>query len=352
MIFIDDKPINNFWTVGELSSITPFGHGHINNTYLVVAENGHFILQRINNKVFRTDALVSNYEVHVRAVIQYQYKYNCKFTPLILQTREKKYHFIDKAYFAWRLIEYVPDAKTYDISPDPKVSSQAAEALGKYQRFLNTINEASIQDSIKGFHNLSGRLKTFQMVIKLANSKLLLEANQEIKQLMALAQIAEQTSKLLPTVPTRVIHNDPKLNNILFAGNKVLVIDLDTIMSGKLMFDFGDMVRSFTSPAAEDDKDIDKTMLRTDHFTAIVKAYLSTLKNEILQSEKSSLLAGAKYIIYEQSIRFLIDFLQENKYYKISYPTHNLVRARTQIKLLQSLIDQESNLKRIVKLYG
>jgi hypothetical protein len=93
-------------------------------------------------------------------------------------------------------------------------------------------------------------------------------------------------------------------------------------------------------------------MLRTDHFTAIVKAYLSTLKNEILQSEKSSLLAGAKYIIYEQSIRFLIDFLQENKYYKISYPTHNLVRARTQIKLLQSLIDQESNLKRIVKLYG
>lgn len=351
MIFIDDKPVNHFWTVGELNSITPYGHGHINDTYLVVAENGHFILQRINNQIFQTDALVNNYEVHVRAAIRYQYKYNCKFTPLILQTREKGYHYIDKSYHAWRLVEYIPAAKSYDISPDPTVSFQAAEAIGKYQRFLNTLKIASIQETIKGFHNLSGRLKTFQMIIKLADCQLLLEANKEIKQLMALTRIVEKTSKLLPTLPTRIIHNDTKLNNILFAGNKVLVIDLDTVMPGKLMFDFGDMVRSYTSPTAEDDTVIDKTILQTDHFRAIVKAYLGVLKNEITQSEKLSLLAGAQYIIYEQCIRFLIDFLQGNKYYKTSYQTHNLIRTRTQIKLLQSLIEQESELKRIIKLY-
>ena len=351
MIFINDKPVNHYWTIGEVSNISPYGNGHINDTYLVDAENGHFILQRINKNVFVTDALVNNYEIHARAAIKYQYVKNCKITPLILQTKEKKYHFIDREKCAWRLIEFVPSSKSYDISPDPKVSFKAAQAIGKYQLFLNTLKLSSIQETIKEFHNLAGRLKTFQMVIKVADCQLLLQANQEIKQLMFLTRIVEETSKLQVMLPTRTIHNDTKLNNILFAGNNALVIDLDTVMPGKLMFDFGDMVRSYTSPVAEDEPDIDKTILRTDHFSAIVKAYLGVLNGEIFKAEKSSLLLGAKYIIYEQSIRFLTDFLQGNKYYKINYPDHNLVRARTQLKLLQSLIEQESELKKIVNLF-
>ncbi len=270
---------------------------------------------------------------------------------MILQTKEKKYHLIDDENFAWRLVEYIPSAISYDISPGVEISYRASEAVASYQLFLNTLDLSSVKDTITNFHDLAGRFKTFQQVIKNADCQLLLKANSEIKQIMSLRTIVEQTSKMQVQLPNRVIHNDTKLSNIIFTGNKGLVIDLDTVMPGKLMFDFGDMVRSYTSPVAEDEPDIDKTILRADHFRAIVKAYLGVLNGKMFKAEKSSLLLGAKYIIYEQSIRFLTDFLQGNKYYKTNYPEHNLVRAQTQLKLLQSLIEQELELKRIVNLF-
>lgn len=351
MIFINDKSVNHYWTVGEITKIVPYGNGHINDTWLVDAENGHFILQRINKTVFLTDALVNNYEIHTSAAISYQYEKACSITPLILRTKDKQYHFIDKENYAWRLVEYIPEAISYDISPGPDISYKAANAIGEFQLFLNSLKLDSFQDTIVNFHNLSGRLRTFQKVVKTAECKLVLKANPEIKQLLNYTPIVEETSAFQEDLPTRIIHNDTKLNNILFVGNKTLVIDLDTVMPGKLMFDFGDMVRSYTSPVTEDEPEIEKTELRIDHFKAIAEAYIGALKTDISSAEKMSLLPGAKYIIYEQALRFLTDYLNGNIYYKVAYDDHNLVRTRTQVKLLQSLFNQEKQLKKIIDLY-
>lgn len=348
MNFINDNLINYYWTVGKVDGMTPYGNGHINDTWLVDAENGNFILQRINKSVFLTDELVHNYEIHARSAISYQYENSCSITPLILRTKEKKYHFIDEEGYAWRLIEFAPNTISYDIAENPRISNRAAKAIGEFQLFLNTLKLEEFKDTIVGFHNLAERLRNFQKVVKDADCQLLLNANSEINQLLNYTPIVEETNSLLTNLPNRIIHNDTKLNNILFSGNSAVVIDLDTVMPGKLMFDFGDMVRSYTSPVAEDEADIDKTELRIDHFQAIVEGYLSALNNDISQIEKSSLLPGAKYIIYEQALRFLTDYLNGNVYYKTDYAEHNLVRARTQIKLLQSLMKQEPEMKKII----
>ncbi len=154
-----------------------------------------------------------------------------------------------------------------------------------------------------------------------------------------------------PNLPLRVNHNDTKLNNIILDGAKWMVIDLDTVMKGYVMFDFGDMVRTFTSPAFEDEKDLSKTEFRFAHFEALTKGYLKPLNQALTETEKESLLDGAFYIIYEQVLRFLTDFLKANVYYKVAYPDHNLVRTRTQLKLLKSIIEKESELRTIIEKY-
>lgn len=349
MLRINDKPIEHFWTVGNVHTVAPYGSGHINNTFLVKADNGRFILQRINKNVFNTQALVGNYNIHVPSVFHYQYTQHRKITPTILQTRQKKYHHIDKGNFAWRLAEYLPDAKSFDISPNPEISFSVARAFAGYQLFLNTLGIDSMQETIFGFHDLADRFKKFRNIIKAANPKLILKANREIKQVLSFSSIIEETVKYYIKSPDRITHNDTKLNNVIFSGNSSFVIDLDTVMPGKLMLDFGDMVRSFTSPVGEDEPDIEKTRMRTDHFMAIVEGYFGVLKRETSEIERNSLIPGAKYIIYEQSIRFLSDFLQGNIYYKTSFPEHNLVRACTQLKLLHSLIEQETDLAKMIR---
>ncbi len=150
-------------------------------------------------------------------------------------------------------------------------------------------------------------------------------------------------------MPEKVTHNDTKLDNILFsADGNTYVIDLDTVMPSTVLFDYGDMVRTFTSPAAEDEKDISKVSLRVEHFEALTKGYLDGLQGDLQDIEKENLLLGAKTIIYEQVLRFLTDYLQNNPYYKVKYPEHNLVRTRTQIKILDSILRKNEELARII----
>ena len=131
-----------------------------------------------------------------------------------------------------------------------------------------------------------------------------------------------------------------------------MVIDLDTVMHGNVMFDFGDMVRTFTSPALEDEKDISKTDFRIEYFKALTMGYLEPLRDNLTEKEKASLFTGALYIVYEQVLRFLTDYLNGNVYYKVAYPEHNLVRTRTQLKLLNLIVKNQSECKRLISLYS
>ncbi len=217
---------------------------------------------------------------------------------------------------------------------------------------MNTLPVRSFGETIKSFHNTSGRLETFLKILKTAPEKLKTKSDAEIDFVEKHQDIAHELKQLLATgkVPVRVTHNDTKLDNILFTPkNGVLVIDLDTIMPGYIMFDYGDMVRTFVSPAKEDEPDISKPGLRPEHFEALTKGYLEPLKKLLSEIEKEHLLLGAKAIIYEQTLRFLADYLQGNVYYKTDYPEHNLIRTRTQIKLLDDILKQEDKLSEIIQ---
>lgn len=351
MVAINNISIDNFWALDKIKTIRPFGGGHINDTYLVETLSRQFILQRVNKKVFNTPKLVSNYELLVGEINSYQQAHGIKITPEIFKTNKGVHHQFDSENFAWRLVEFIPDAMSYDISPNPEISYEAAKAIGKYQLFLNTIDPDQPCDTISRFHDLPSRIKIFNETLRTCDKSLLAKAEEEINQVRALASIEEEAVDIMQHLTPRVNHNDTKLNNILFKDGNCLVIDLDTVMKGYVMFDYGDMVRSFTSPVLEDDQDIRKTKLRIDHFEALTKGYLEVLKEELTDIEKDSLIIGALYIIYEQVIRFLNDYLRDNIYYKTSYPEHNLVRTRTQLKLLKNIVEERSRLEKIIHLY-
>ncbi len=329
----------------------PYGGGHINDTYLVEAQGNKYILQRVNGKVFDTPVLTSNLDFLFKALSGYENETGKKLTPAVLKNDEGNFHTIDNEGAAWRLMEFFEGCSSYAISPATGISYKAAKAVGEFQLFLNRLNVSDFGDTIKEFHNTPGRLETFLETLKKAPGNLLQKAAPEIQFVKQNHFISCQLEELIDTgtLSRRITHNDTKLDNILFTRNgQVIIIDLDTVMPGYIIYDFGDMVRTFTSPAKEDEPDINKTLLRIDHFKALTKGYLEPLKNHLTEVEKENLLLGAKAIIYEQIIRFLNDFLSGNVYYKTSYPEHNLVRTRTQIRLLEDILSNEKELKQII----
>lgn len=318
----------------------------------MVTNADDFILQRANNKVFRTNELVNNYEVLVNSVLEYEQKTSKKITPQIYKTKSGNYHHVDREDCAWRLVELISDAESYDICPEPLIAYKAAKAIGEYQLFLNTIDPSLFQDTIVGFHNLPKRFKAFEDAVRNVKKHLLESSEKEVNETLELGYIVDETIRPLDGLPVRINHNDTKLNNVLFKDDEVLVIDLDTVMSGNVMFDFGDMVRTFTSPALEDEKDIFKTEFRIEYFEALTRGYLEPLRTNLTKHEKESLFSGALYIIYEQVLRFLTDYLNGNVYYKVAYAEHNLIRARTQLKLLNLIVKNQSECKRLISLYS
>lgn len=348
----DYQMIEKVWGLSHVKSISPFGDGHINDTYRFSASSGNYILQRVNKHVFDIRALVNNYEVFAGGVKNYQKTTGEKLTPGIYKTLSGSYHYIDKEGFAWRLVECIENAKTYQFSPDTAVSRNAAGTVAGYQLFLNTIDPELIRDTIPRFHNLPKRFEIFNASCESADNVLKKQAIKEILAIRERSFIVDRIAGLVGKLPRRIIHNDTKLENIIFKGNHGLMIDLDTVMQGFTMYDFGDMVRTFTCEAAEDEQDLKKVVFRSAHFDALTHGYLEKLKTVLTTEEKDSLLTGALCILYEQAIRFLTDYLQGNHYYKVNYPTHNLIRTRTQLKLLEALLKDEKRLMEIIRRYS
>ena len=332
--------------------IQTFGNGHINETFLVKSKTGSFILQKVNPKVFQTDILVSNAEKFIPALESYQHANQNKLSPLFIKNIKGAYHSRDEQGAAWRLIEFITGCKSYSITTKTLYSYRGAQSMGRFQLFLNTLKITDFGETIPHFHHPAARLNTFLEVLENTSDILKSQATAEIAFVQNHQSIADEMDQLLMqnTIPRRITHNDPKLENILFTSDRqTLVIDLDTVMPSTILFDFGDMVRTFTPGAAEDDPHPEKARLRIDHFEALTKGYLEQLKTTLTPVEKVNLLLGAKAIIYEQILRFLTDFLNRNTYYKVDYPEHNLVRTRTQIKLLSDILEHEDELNNIIQ---
>lgn len=350
-----------FETYGDFVSARPYGNGHINDTFAVVSEQAgrtvRYILQRINHHVFKKPVeLMDNIhricsETHRRLEEAGVPDASRRSLTTILNREGLPYHRDSDGNF-WRLYLFIEDAVGYDIVENREQAYEAAFAFGKYQELLTELPGKRLFETIPGFHDTPGRFRRFNEVLGTDSKGRRGNVGKEIDFFLSYEnQVASLTDKAAAGIlPERVTHNDTKLNNVLIdqeSHKAVCVIDLDTSMPGLAAYDFGDLVRTSTSPVAEDEQDSSKVKLLPEMFQALAEGYLNAARF-LTPAEVDSLIMGAKLMTYEVGIRFLTDYLEGDLYFKTAYPEHNLVRCRTQIKLIQSMEEQMQLLEDII----
>ena len=350
---------------GNFVKFKPFGNGHINDTYLVTFNQSEsqveYILRKINKYVFKNPHIVVDNTVNVIKHISDKLKEEGKkdITNNVLQlveARDSKYYYLDKNKDFWCTLIFLKNAYTVEFVETVDQAYQAAKAFGKFQKYLL---DAKIDDygyTIPNFHNLNSRLVAFDQALENNVVNRLSTCQAEIDAINKNRNISDKITNLLKNneLPIRITHNDTKVNNVMLNKETNIgecVIDLDTVMPGTVLYDFGDMVRTSTSPVEEDEKDVSKVFMRIEIFEALVKGYLEELSSHLKEVEIENLIYGAKVIVYEQAVRFLTDYLNGDLYYNTKYEDHNLVRARTQIALLESINEQNNEMEKIVNSY-
>ena len=351
-----DHILLNFGFSPAAVRLSEFNKGHINDSYIIDSgQSCRLFLQRINHHVFRDpEGLMENLILVDAAMTRYYGDRESNPYPRVLPNRNKKFFHIDPDGNYWRLMEFVPDSISFDIAENADIAREGAAAFGKFQVAMNRENASAYVPTIPDFHHLGKRMRQLQDAIGKDTAGRVAACRTEITFALDRAEYAVMLEKLLreKVVPMRVTHNDTKLNNVLFnkeSGKHICVVDLDTVMPGTVLYDYGDMVRTFTSPVAEDEPDPGKVVFRKDIFEALTRGYLSELKDSLVQGEKDNLLFGGKIMLLMIGVRFLTDYLEGDHYFKTSREHHNLERCRNQFTLLQQLENEEYELKNIIR---
>jgi Ser/Thr protein kinase RdoA (MazF antagonist) len=336
----------------EQFDVQPFGTGHINKTFLASSKAGpdHFILQKINTYVFKQPRIIArNHRLTWEHLAREHPDY---LFPRAFPTTDGDDLYHDGDSY-WRLMPYVLDTVTIDQADSAKQAYEAARQFGRFAHLTADIDLRDFQPTIPDFHNLTLRFEGFRESIQNASGERMACAAELIDAFLGHVSIAEMYATLVHGgLPNRLMHHDTKINNVLlhretFEG--VCVIDLDTLMPGKIISDLGDMVRTYVCPVSEEERDVERIVIREDYYSALMDGYLSELRDELTEVEKEQLFYAGQFMIYMQGIRFLTDYLDGDVYYPIHYPEHNLVRARNQLTLLERLIEKEPALRRIIR---
>ncbi len=346
-----------FCIEGNLLAADPYGSGHINDSYRAIFQsNGcqsSYLLQRINHRIFKNPVtLMENIErvtAHLAAQVSDLPDRNRRVLTLI-PTRSGGVLHVDGKGGYWRAYLFVDHATTYNSVQSSKQAFQAARAFGEFQRMLADLPAPRLHDTIPDFHHTPKRFAALEQAIAADVSGRVALAQPEID--FALARNPLASAIINAGLPERVTHNDTKINNVLLddsTGQGTCVIDLDTVMPGLAAYDFGDMVRTATSPAPEDEQDLSKVHMEFPLFEALARGYLSTASGFLTPEEKESLAVAGKLITFEIGTRFLTDYLSGDTYFKVHRPGHNLDRARTQFKLLQSIEEQEPQIRALLR---
>lgn len=345
--------VQQFQCQGTYSASKRFGDGHINETYLVELKNPNskVIIQKINHYVFKqVDILMSNYE-KITTFMQNHLSKDQDFIQLIKTKDHKSYYFDGTSYY--RMITFIDHAVAYDAIPSAKHMYLAGRAFGEFQGHLAAFDATQLQETIPNFHHTPKRLIQLDEAVSNASPDRLSLAQPVLD---IINQYREYTHTIVDAierkqVPIRVTHNDTKMNNILFdeKTNAVkCIVDLDTIMPGSLLYDFGDAIRFGCNQAKEDEQDTQRIELNVSYFKAYTEGFLSAVQSTIETTEVALLVDGALLMTLEVGIRFLTDFLRNDVYFKIHYPEHNLVRAINQITFFNRLKSHEGLMRLIV----
>ena len=338
--------------------ITPqvYGNGHINDTY-IVQSTPRYILQRINTDIFKNpEELMENIKV-VTEFLREKIRKNGgepeRETLTLINTIDGESFYKTDDGFYFRMYKFIDNTKSYDSIENETQFYNAARAFGRFQNMLSDFPADKLFEVIPNFHNTRKRFEDFKISINENKSGRLDLAQNEINFALNREKYVDIVVDLLNNkgLPTRVTHNDTKLNNVLLeetTGEGICVIDLDTVMPGSLLYDFGDALRTGASTGAEDEKDLDKIWFSLDLFKAFTKGFLEELGDSITEKELELLPFSAILMTYECGIRFLGDFLNGDTYFKVDYDTHNLDRARTQFKLIEDMENKLEDMKQIV----
>jgi thiamine kinase-like enzyme len=350
--------ISNFKIKGSYQSGMPTGSGHINDSYLIRnAGKGapDYLLQRINHYVFKDiEGLMNNFLTVTQHIARKRKAGNEQNIFLeLVPTLEGKWYYQDAEDNYWRVFNYIAGSHSYDIVLDKTIACEGGKAFGMFLKEISDIPIASISETLPDFHNAEKRLEKFYLSVK-ADPK---DRAKDIA--TELAFVRRRVDEMLEIphlqkqglIPVRITHNDTKFNNILFddSNKAICVVDLDTIMPGSALFDFGDAIRSGANTAAEDEPELNKVSMNIDIFEAYAEGYLESTIDLLTETEINLLAFSARFITFIIGLRFLTDYIDGDTYYRTQYPEHNLVRARVQFKLVESMEQQFDRMRDIIQ---
>ncbi|MBI3221129.1 MAG: aminoglycoside phosphotransferase family protein [Bacteroidetes bacterium] len=310
--------------------------GLINQTWKVEAKAESFILQRINQNVFSDPQRIAN---NVRLLANHLQSTNSNYhliAPIKTTTGAELVHEAD-GYF--RLTPFVKNSKTIHVVETSAQAYEAALQFGQFTQAFSKFNASQLQTTIPDFHNLKFRYEQFLDSLQNGNRERIQACTKEIKEIERYHFLIDQYNSIIhnPAFKLRVAHHDTKISNVLFDSNDqgICVIDLDTVMPGYFFSDVGDMMRTYLSPANEEESDFTKIEVRPDYYHSIMQGYSDAMKDELSTEERNGFFYAGQFLIYMQALRFLTDYFNDDRYYGASYPQHNLVRAQNQLQLLR-----------------
>ncbi len=339
------------------TSLEPYGDGHINDTY-VANVNPRYILQRINNDIFKSPEQVMDNIVlvtkHIADKIAASGQARTSLRVIYTHDGMPYYKTEDGNYF--RMYEFIENATSYSRAESPEVFYNAAKGFGEFFELLSDFDASKLYETIENFHHTPTRFETFEKAVKADKCARSASCMKEIEGFMSRKAMATVVTDAISAgeVPLRVTHNDTKLNNIMLdnkTGEPVCVIDLDTVMPGSILYDFGDSIRFGASSADEDEHDLDKVYCDMELFEAFARGFIEATKDFLTSKEIELLPFSARLLTYECGMRFLTDYLEGDTYFKTHYEGQNLYRARTQLKLIEDMEKKEEEMKKIVAKY-
>ncbi|MBP3192902.1 phosphotransferase enzyme family protein [Natronogracilivirga saccharolytica] len=354
---------DQFATGETLEDYEPFGSGHIHQTWLIRSSGDHrpdYVLQKINQKIFSSvDGMMSNIQKvtnHIREKSTTLDKNCCDDRVLkVIPTRVGNSYLTDSSGEHWRLYLKVESGISYDLVPNEKVAYEAGKAFGQFITDLEDFPYDELEIVIPDFHSVEWRYEQLSDALKqnLAGRRDKVDpeitfARDQIKRMVVVPRLVQQG-----LLPERVTHNDTKLNNILFDQNDKAkcVIDLDTVMPGLVLYDFGDLIRTAANTAQEDEADLEQVQINFPVYEAITSGFFESTRKILTPEEADILALAGPFMAYLMGIRFLADYLNGDQYYHIDDPEQNLRRCRTQFRFIEHLLHEESECRKLIQNY-
>lgn len=338
-------------------TIEPITLGHINQTYKVMVNGAPaFLLQQINNAVFKdVDALMQNTQLVLETLEAAMAMQNSGLlVPKLILTKTGSTYYIDDEGKYWRMLSFISGSKPIDTVKEYNDAYEGGKAYGLFLTGVSGLQPELLKITIPDFHSLEVRFKDLQNAIELNPAKRTNEAEEEIEFALEMIVSRMKIPKLIAEglIPTRIVHNDTKFNNLIFSdkGKAIAVIDLDTVMPGSALFDFGDAIRTAANSAREDEVNLKNVKFDISIFEAFAAGYIESTGHLLTATEFENFSEAALFMTYIIGIRFLTDFLNGDIYFHTQYPDHNLIRARVQFELLRKMQQQLPEMKKSIKL--